>query len=475
MSLVNRKAGSSHETKGPNMKNKGDVSMSFEPVKSPPGGAVCKRVMEEQPLENTMLESILAFENIEQAWKKVKSNRGAPGVDEVTITAFPDLFKPRWSAILDSLYAGTYKPSPVLRVEIPKSDGSKRPLGIPTVLDRLIQQAIAQVLGRVFDPEFSDSSHGFRPRRSAHHGVRQVQRYVRAGRHIAVDMDLAKFFDKVNHDILMSRVSLKVTDKRVLRLIGRYLRAGVVNKGRLEATSKGVPQGSPLSPLLANIILDDLDRELERRGHCFARYADDFIILVRSKRAGLRVMQSIRKFLSCSLDLEVNEKKSKVASMEQCSFLGFTIIHGKIRWTANAYQEFKRQCKLLTGRSWSVSMNYRLKKLASYLRGWINYYGITEYYRPIPVIDEWLRRRLRMCYLKQWRKPRTRIRNLIRLGANKVQAIKVGLSRKGPWRLARTPASQFGMSVSWLKDQGLVSVKDLWVSIHYPATARYSS
>lgn len=285
-------------------------------------------------------------------------------------------------------------------------------------------------------------------------------------------MDLSKFFDTVNHDVLMSRVARRIQDKRVLHLVGKYLRAGVMVKGRLQSTPMGVPQGGPLSPLLANILLDDLDKELEKRGHHFVRYADDFIIMVKSISAGTRVMASIRRFLERKLRLKVNEKKSKVDKVEKCGFLGFVFVRGKIRWSDKAFLEFKRRVRLFTGRSWFVSMEYRYKKLAEYVRGWMNYYGISEYYRPIPVLDEWLRRRIRMCYWKQWRYTRTKVRNLLKLGTFKRQAIMTALSRKGPWHLARTMATQTGMTNKWLTKQGLVSVKEQWVKIHYPATAR---
>jgi RNA-directed DNA polymerase len=285
-------------------------------------------------------------------------------------------------------------------------------------------------------------------------------------------MDLSKFFDTVNHDVLMHRVARKVRDKRVLRLIGKYLRAGVMVNGRLQATRKGVPQGGPLSPFLANILLDDLDKELEQRGHRFVRYADDFIILVKSQRAGERVMQSVQRFLERKLKLEVNQEKSQVALTNQTDFLGFTFRGTKIRWSDKAFREFKRRVKELTGRSWFVSMEYRYKKLAQYLRGWMNYFGISEYYRPIPEIDHWLRRRIRMCYWKQWRYVRTKVSHLLKLGTHPGVAIPMCLSRKGPWRCARTLATQTGMTNQWLKDQGLLSVKELWVNIHYPATAR---
>jgi len=422
--------------------------------------------------DDNLLERILSRENMQQAWKRVKANKGAAGIDGMSVEAFPVYACDHWDEIRETLTAGTYQPSPVRRVEIPKATGGTRPLGIPTVLDRLIQQAIAQVLTPIFDPTFSESSFGFRPGRSAHDAVYQVRETIRKGFRIAVDMDLSKFFDTVDHHVLMHRVARKVHDKRVLRLIGRYLRAGVLVQGQVQETRIGVPQGGPLSPLLANIVLDDLDKELERRGHRFARYADDFIILVRSPRAGARVMQSVQRFLEGTLKLRVNQDKSHVAHSDHATFLGFTFRGGSIRWTDKAFREFKRRVKELTGRSWFVSMDYRLRKLAQYLRGWVNYFGISDYYRPVPEIDHWLRRRLRMCYWKRWRRARTKVRELLKLGTSLAASISVAMSRKGPWRLARTLATQTGMTNKWLKAQGLLSVKELWVKIHYPATAR---
>lgn len=419
-----------------------------------------------------LLEQILSHENMLSAWKRVKANKGAPGVDGIIIEEFPALTRDKWVGIRESLMDNTYHPSPVLRVNIPKPAGGYRPLGIPTVQDRLIQQAVAQVLVPIFDPGFSEFSFGFRPGLSAHDAVRKVREYISDGYKVAVDMDLSKFFDTVNHDVLMCRVARKVRDKQVLKLIGKYLRAGVKVDGRLQKTRKGVPQGGPLSPILANILLDDLDKELEKRGHRFVRYADDFVVLVKSQRAGERVMQSIRRFLEHRLKLKINEEKSSVNPTNLIEFLGFTFKGSRIYWSEEALQEFKRRIRLMTGRSWFVSMDYRLKRLAQYIRGWMNYYGISEYYRPIPELDHWLRRRLRMCYWKQWRFCRTKVRNLVKLGISLKPAIQVGMSRKGYWRLSRTLATQCGMNNQWLKEQGLVSIKELWVNIHYPATAR---
>ena len=439
---------------------------------NPHGGVRIGRVMEPFNPDERLLERILSKENMEAAWKRVKANQGAPGVDGVSIEQFPEHTRPLWAGIHESLLAGRYQPLPVRRVEIPKANGGTRPLGIPTVLDRLIQQAIAQILSPIFDPTFSESSFGFRPGRSAHHAVYKVREYIRQGYRIAVDVDLSKFFDTVHHDVLMRRVAGRIPDKRVLRLIGKYLRAGVMVQDRLQETSLGVPQGGPLSPLLANVILDDLDKELEKRGHRFARYADDFIILVRSQRAGQRVMGSLKRFLEQRLKLRINPEKSRVVPTNQAAFLGFTFRGTKICWVEKAFREFKRRVKELTGMSWFVSMDFRYKKLSEYLRGWMNYFGIAEYYHPIPEIDHWLRRRLRLCYLKQWRKAKTKVRELRKLGTSLHTAITLALSRKGPWRLSRTLATQTGMTNKWLKDQGLLSVKDLWVNIHYPAKAR---
>jgi RNA-directed DNA polymerase len=446
--------------------------MSSQDLMKQPCGEPWWRFMGPFIPEDHLLERILSRPNMQRAWKRVKGNHGSAGVDRISIVDFPKFAREHWEGIRTSLFDGTYNPLPVRRVEIPKATGGTRPLGIPTVTDRLIQQAICQHLMPMFDSDFSEFSFGFRPKRSAHDAVRQVEAYIRQGYRIAVDMDLSKFFDTVNHDVLMYYVARKVSDKQVLRLIGKYLRAGVMVNGRLQQTRKGVPQGGPLSPLLANILLDNLDKELEKRGHKFVRYADDFVILVRSQRAGDRVRASITRFLDRKLKLIVNEQKSSVAPTDQVTFLGFAFKGTKIRWSDKAFHEFKRRVKELSGRSWFVSMSYRLKKLAEYIRGWVNYFGISEYYRPIPEIDHWLRRRIRMCYWKQWRFCRTKVRKLLRLGTDLKLAIGVGLSRKGPWRLSRTLATHSGMTNEWLKGQGLVSVKELWVKIHYPATAR---
>jgi RNA-directed DNA polymerase len=410
-----------------------------------------------------LLDAVLDSDNLRRAWARVKANRGAPGIDGVTCEDFPAWSRSHWPALRQRIESGRYQPQAVRRVEIPKPAGGSRLLGIPTVMDRVIQQAIAQVLTPLFEPGFSDSSFGFRPGRNAHQAIRQVQGFVKDGYRWAVDLDLARFFDTVNHDLLMARLARVFTDRRLLALIGRYLRAGVLVGGhQFEPSEVGTPQGGPLSPLLANVLLDALDTELHRRGHRFARYADDVVILVRSQRAGERVMRSLTHFLQHRLRLTVNPAKSRVALMSDCTFLSFTVKGKKIRWTDKALLNFKHRVRKLTGRSWGVSMDYRLKKLAQYLRGWLGYFGISQYYRPVPELDEWIRRRVRMCYWKQWRWARTKIRNMLNLGVALKAAIQHGVSSLSYWRMARTPVTQQAMSNAWLKEQGLLSVKDLW-------------
>ncbi|MCG8037759.1 MAG: group II intron reverse transcriptase/maturase [Candidatus Thiodiazotropha taylori] len=422
----------------------------------------------QQPaLNDNLIERVLSPENLHAAWKQVKGNKGAPGVDGVSIEDYPQWARTHWAATRRALEGGYYIPQPVKRVEIPKPSGGSRSLGIPTVNDRVIQQAIAQVLNPIIDPSFSESSHGFRPGRNAHGAVRQVKGFIEAGYKVAVDVDLSKFFDRVNHDILMTRLSRHIADKRLLKLIGRYLRAGVEIDGERHPTPEGVPQGGPLSPLLANVVLDDLDKLLESRALRFTRYADDFTICVKSTSAGHRVMQWVKRFLSAKLKLVINEEKSKVVKTNELHFLGFTFKGKKIRWSDKALSDFKHNIRRLTKRSWGISMLRRYRELRLYIQGWINYYGLSEYYRPLPRLDEWIRRRIRMCYLKQWRKPRTRIRNLIKLGTRTRTAVSLGLSSKGPYRLARTLATQSGMTNKWLAQQGLVSVRELWIKFHY--------
>ena len=428
--------------------------------------------MEDRPLDPVTVGHVVQRDNVLNAWKQVKANKGAPGIDGISIEEFPAYAHENWKGIKQSLLGGEYKPIPVKRVEIPKDNGETRNLGIPIVMDRVIQQTICQVLVPVFDPHFSESSFGFRPSRSAHQAVKKVLKDIHRGYRYAVDIDLEKFFDTVDHDTLMNRLSRKVWDKGILRLIGKYLRAGVVVNGRLNQTSKGVPQGGPLSPLLSNILLDDLDKELEKRGHQFARYADDLTILVKSKRAGQRVMESISRFLEKVLKVKVNRDKSKVIKAEESTFLGFTFTRKRLTVSEKSLTRFKSELRRLTGRSWGVSMDYRYWKLRTYLQGWMNYFGIAMKYNDAVQFDHWLRRRARMCYWKQWRRAKRRIGELIRLGAPRYHAILTGLSRKGYWHLAKTLSTNCGLGNQFLQRQGLTSIRTLWIQVHYPAKAR---
>jgi len=413
-----------------------------------------------------LFEQVFSSHNLRDAWQRVKQNKGAAGVDGLTIEDYPVWIHQHWTDIQRGLQQGYYCPLPVKRVEIPKPNGGIRLLGIPSVHDRVIQQAITQVLQPLIDPDFSDHSHGFRPNRSAHDAVRSVQKGIKEGYGYAVDIDLSKFFDKVDHDLLMNRLGKWVTDKQLLALIGKYLRADVIVKGKREPTQCGVPQGGPLSPLLANIMLDDLDCYLESKGYRFARYADDFVISVKSLTEGERIKAEATAFLE-TLKLPINTEKSQVVSSKQLCFLGFAFKGKKIVWSPKSLANFKHRIRELTGRSWGVSWVYRYEKLRQYIQGWGNYFGLSEYYRPIPLLDQWIRRRIRMCYLKQWRRIRTRIRNLMRLGVSKTVAISLGMSSKGYYRLAKTKAVQIALNNKWLKSQGLVSIEDQWVKFHY--------
>jgi RNA-directed DNA polymerase len=421
-------------------------------------------------LSDDLRERVLTPENLRRAWHQVKANHGAPGVDGMTIAEFPAFAREHWASIRQAIRDETYQPAPVRRTKIPTRYGQgQRLLGLPTVGDRLIQQASAQVLGPLCDPEVSTSSFGFRPGRSAHQAVKQIQTYIKMGYRVAVDLDLAKFFDRVNHDALMARVARKVRDKALLRLIGKYLRAGVLVGERLQPTAAGVPHGSPLSPLLSNVMLDDLDKELERRGHRFARSCDDFLLVVKSQRAGARVKASLTRFLRQQLKLAITASKSTVGPTTECRFLGFTFPGTRMYWAPEAVQDFRHRLRELTGRSWGVSMAYRIRNLNESIRGWLQYFGLSQSYRPLPELDAWRRRRLRMCCWKQWRHVRTKVRELLQLGTAKQPAILTALRRKGPWHLSRTLATQTGMTNQWLSETwGLVSIRALWISLHYP-------
>jgi len=438
-------------------------------TRMPSGSDVTQRTDKQPAFSAHLLEPILQPSNILQAWKRVRANKGAAGIDGMTIDDFPAWAKAgNWKRIMTELRSGQYQPAPVRRVEIDKPDGGKRQLGIPTVADRVIQQAIAQVLTPIFDPAFSNNSFGFRPHRNGQQAVKQVKDIIKTRRRYAVDVDLSKFFDRVDHDLLMTHLGYKVKDKRLLKLIKRYLRAGVIDNQLYSQTQEGVPQGGPLSPLLANIMLDPLDKELEKRGHQFARYADDFTILVKSPRAGDRVLGSISRFLSHRLKLAVNTTKSHVVKTSESKFLGFTFKGGRIQWHHKALLKFKQQVRRLTNRNWGVTMRYQLFKISQYLRGWINYFGIANCYQRCVDLDHWIRRRVRMAYWRQWRKPRTKVRSLMRLGVHVQAAVACGITSKGPWRSAKTPGINQALSLDYLKSEGLYSLRDGWIALHYP-------
>lgn len=415
-----------------------------------------------------LFNAVLSKENLNAAWQRVRSNKGAAGIDGITINNFVSHFKEVGQSLIESIRTSDYRPLPVKRVYIRKPDGGERALGIPTVFDRVIQQAITQVIGPIFDASFSAFSYGFRPNRSPHDAVKQLQCYVEKGKRIGVDVDLSKFFDRVNHDLLMTLLGKKIRDKSLLKLIGKYLRAGAIENGCWLECREGVPQGDPLSPLLSNIVLDLLDKELERRNHKFVRYADDFIIVVASRKAGERVMASITRFVERKLKLKVNTTKSQVAPINQCTFLGFSFHGTKLVWSAKALQQCKYRIKEITGRSRGISMEKKIHELTVYLRGWINYFGVAKGYQKCIDLDHWIRRRLRMSYWKSWRRVRTKIRNLMRMGVPEDLAVPCGSSNKSYWRSAKTAAIHMALNNDFFASSGLISLRDRWVEIHYP-------
>jgi len=405
-----------------------------------------------------LMEEVVERENVQEALKRVKANKGSPGVDGMTVHALPDHLKEHWPAIWEQLLSGTYEPQPVRRVEIPKPDGGVRKLGIPTVLDRLIQQAVMQVLQRRWDRTFSEHSHGFRPRRSAHQAVAEAQQHVAAGYRWVVDLDLEKFFDRVNHDKLMGQGAKRVADKRVLKLIRAFLNAGVMENGLVSPVDEGTPQGGPLSPLLSNLVLDELDRELERRGHRFVRYADDCNIYVRSERAGQRVMESVTRFISKQLKLKVNQAKSAVARPQERKFLGFSFTRSrepKRRIAPKAKVRFKQRVRELTGRTRGVSLERMVRELATYLRGWRSYFGFCQTPWVLVHLDSWIRRRLRSVLWAQWKRVRRRRAELEQRGVSREWAKKTACSNLGPWRLSQDPSICQALPMAFFDALGL--------------------
>ena len=416
-----------------------------------------------KPTVSDLMEQAVTHDNMLAALRRVERNKGAAGVDGMTVKNLRPYLKTHWPKLKRSLLSGTYRPKPVRRVEIPKPGGGTRPLGIPAVVDRLIQQALLQVLTPLFDPHFSDASFGFRPERRGHDAVRRARQFVRDGWDWVVDLDLEKFFDKVNHDILMSRVARKVTDKPVLALIRRFLTSGILLTGVTVASEEGTPQGGPLSPLLANILLDDLDKELEARGHRHVRYADDCNIYVRSRRAGERVRRSVTNYLKHRLKLTVNESKSAVDRPWKRKFLGFSMLpqrDKRIRLASQTKAKVKDKIRSLTQRSAARSMTDRIEALNQYLGGWIGYFALAETPSVFQELDEWLRRRLRMCQWKQWKRVRTRVRELRALGLKELDVWEAAGSRKKYWRIAHSPPLHKAMGIAYWQSHGLVSLAD---------------
>jgi group II intron reverse transcriptase/maturase len=413
-----------------------------------------------------LLERIVHKENMNKAVKRVVKNRGSHGIDGMQVDALRPYLIDHGREIVETILEGRYKPNPVRRVNIPKPDGGERALGIPTVVDRVIQQAISQVLSEIYEEKFSLYSYGFRPGKSAHMALKQAKRYINEGNRYVCDIDLEKFFDRVNHDKLMHLISLEIADKRVLKLIRAYLSAGVMENGIKVRTKEGAPQGGPLSPLLSNIMLNELDKELNRRGHKFCRYADDCNIYVKSRRAGQRVMASIKRFLECELHLKVNEKKSAVASPTRRKFLGYSFYYVKngvdFRVHPRSVQKLKAKIRQITNRNVSMNFEQRTHRLLEVTRGWTNYFKMAKMKKLLVEMDRWIRRRLRACIWKTWKKIRTRYRNLIKLGIPKQKAWEFANTRKGYWRISNSPILSRSISNERLSKRGFVSLSSLY-------------
>lgn len=420
--------------------------------------------------EYSLLERILLKDNLELALKRVISNKGSHGVDGMTVYELRQFLKMNWVSIREDILNGKYEPMPVRRKEIPKQNGGTRILGIPTVLDRFIQQAIAQVLTDIYDENFSENSFGFRPRRRAKDAIKRAEQYINDGYRWVVDIDLEKFFDRVNHDILMYKLSKNIKDKRVLSLIRKYLQSGTMINGVVIENEEGTPQGGPLSPLLSNIILDELDKELEMRGHRFCRYADDCNIYVKSERAGKRIMENITSFIEGKLKLKVNRDKSAVDRPWKRKFLGFrlNLMFGKAGSSISkqSLERHKNKIRDVLSRSKPMTLEQRIRKLNQINIGWINYYGIAKCKRIVQQIDNWIRRRLRMCIWKQWKKVKTRYKNLKKLGFAHYQAIKFANTRKGYWRISNSPILNTTLTNEFFSKIGLKSLTRQYIKIH---------
>ncbi len=420
----------------------------------------------ERALTGDLMERVCERENLNRAYKRVKANKGAPGVDGMTVEELYGWLKEHKEGLIASLQDGSYEPQPVLGHEIDKPGGGKRQLGIPTVVDRLVQQAILQVLEGIVDPTFSESSYGFRRGRNAHEAVRQAAEYVAEGRVMVVDIDLEKFFDRVNHDILMSRLARRVRDKRLLRIVRRFLEAGIMWDGVCIERYEGTPQGGPLSPLLANLLLDDLDKELERRGHSFCRYADDCNIYVRTQKAGERVMATVTRFLERKLRLRVNHEKSGVAFVEERQFLGYRILRGgRLGVAPRSVKRAKQRIREITRRNRGISLERMIQELNSYLTGWVMYFRYAACKSHLRQMDEWIRRKLRCVRLKQRKRVKAIADFLQRLGVPERSAWQLALSGKGWWRKAGSPQACQAMTIAWFREQGLVNLTERYVEL----------
>src|SRR5450759_5415308 len=420
-----------------------------------------RREAEDPAGNQRVMEEVCKRENRRKALKRVRANQGSPGIDGMTVDELPGYLEQHWPTIREQLMRGTYEPKPVKRVEIPKPDGGVRKLGIPTVLDRFVQQAVQQVLQQQWDPTFSEHSYGFRPGRSAQQAVAQAQQYIAEGYGWCVDFALEKFFDRVNHDKLMGQIAQRVGDKRLLKLIRAFLNAGVMENGLVSPSVEGTPQGGPLSPLLSNLVLDELDRELERRGHRFVRYADDSNIYVRSERAGQRLIESITRFITQRLKLKVNETKSAVARPQERKFLGFSFTSGKElkrKIAPKAIDRFKERIREITAKSRGRSMEKVMEELARYVRGWRGYFGFCETPSVLRDLDSWIRRRVRCAFWRQWKTGRQRYAELVRRGVSRESAAKTAGSRCGPWRVSQSPALDQALSNAYLTSFGLPSL-----------------
>jgi RNA-directed DNA polymerase len=417
-----------------------------------------KRRAESPAIGEELMEEVCGRENCKQALARVKANKGSAGVDGMTVEQLPEHLKQHWPAIREQLLSGRYRPQPVKRVEIPKPDGGMRKLGIPTVLDRFVQQAVMQILQRRWDRTFSEHSYGFRPGRSAHQAVKQAQQCIADGYRWVVDLDLEKFFDRVNHDKLMAKLAERVSDKRLLKLIRAFLRAGVMENGLVSPVDEGTPQGGPLSPLLSNIVLDEFDREMERRGLWFARYADDCNIYVRSRRAGSRVMESLARFITMKLKLKVNAQKSAVARPWGRKFLGFSFTNEQAprrRIAPKAVDRFKERVRELTRRTRGISIERMAEDLSRYLRGWIGYFGKCETPSVLQGLERWTRHRLRSMVWKQWKRGTVRFAELRKRGVGTDLAAQTAGSAHGPWRLANSPALSLALPNAYFDSLGI--------------------